>query len=134
MGGFGAREWFYESDQWYYANTLGVDMLTWGMEMIFITILIMWAIAFNHDADWAKYYFRTVQWLVPASWAVALVANLAFFIAAIQGDDPIMLLYPFIYDLFFFAIGSIIYWGLGDGNVNFYRWNEMSWWRQDGDW
>ena len=134
--GFGVMEWFYFHEDWSYLTGVGVEMFTWGMELVYGTIFIMWSLAFINDINWGRYYFRTVQWLVPASWAVAIAANVCILLGAIGSeDDPIILLYPFGYDLIFVGLGAIIYFGLGQGNVNYYRWDEQTWWNnEDDDW
>ena len=133
--GYGVMEWFYYSEDWSYLTGVGIEMFTWGMEIIYVTIFVMWAAAFSNDADWARFYFRTVQWLVPASWAVAIVANICILVGTIQEDDAVILLYPLGYDIVFAGLGAIIYFGLGQGNVNYYRWDETTWWNNaDDDW
>ena len=133
--GYGVMEWFYYSEDWSYLTGVGIEMFTWGMEIIYVTIFVMWAAAFSNDADWARFYFRTVQWLVPASWAVAIVANICILVGTIQEDDAVILLYPLGYDIVFAGLGAIVYFGLGQGNVNYYRWDETTWWNNaDDDW
>ena len=133
--GYGTMEWFYYHEDWSYLTGVGVEMFTWGMEIIYVTVFIMWAAAFSNDARWGEYYFRTVQWLAPASWAVALVASLCIIFGVIGEDDPIILLYPIVYDAIFVGLGALIYFGLGQGNVDYYRWKQQAWWNQeDDDW
>ena len=108
-------------------------MLSWGMEVTYGTILVMWVLAFTHWIDWARYYFRTIQFIVPASWAVVLAANLCFIAGTIMKEDPTIMWYPGIFDIFFVGIGAIIYFALGEGNMYYYRWDEMYWWRYESD-
>ena len=133
--GYGVMEWFYYSEDWSYLTGVGVEMFTWGMEIVYVTIFAFWAAAFSNEKDWSKTYFRVVQWLVPASWAVAVVASVCIIVGTIQEDDPVILLYPLGYDIVFAGLGSIIYFGLGEGNMMYYRWDETSWWNHaDDDW
>ena len=127
--GYGAMEWLYSPEEWTYATGVAVEMLTWGMELIFGGLFTMWALAFINNANWAKYYFRSIQWLVPGAWAVAFVANVCFLVGTFQDDDPIMLFYPLVYDILFIGFGAIVYFWLGEGNMNYYRWDEASWWK-----
>ena len=132
--GYAVMEWFYFHEDWSYLTGVGVEMFSWGMEIIYVTIFIMWGTAFSNDARWGEYYFRTVQWLAPASWAVATVATICMFFGALGSeDDAIILLYPIAYDAIFVGLGALVYFGLGQGNVDYYRWNQQSWWNNEKD-
>ena len=131
--GLGPMYWFYDQSNWGLAIDIGAHMLSWGMEVIFGLIFIWWGLAFTHYVDYGRIYFRVIQFLVPASWAVVLAANLCFIAGTIMKEDPVIITYPIIFDVFFFGIGAIIYFVLGEGNMHYYRWDEMNWWRYDSD-
>ena len=127
-------KWYRDNKiNWGLAIDIGMHILAWGMEVTYVAILTMWGLAFSHSVDYGRYYFRTIQLVVPASWAVVLTGNLCLIAGAIMGEDPLILIYPAVFDFFFIGIGAIIYYALGEGNMHYYRWNEMTWWRLESD-
>ena len=113
---------------------VGFSLMTWVNELVFGTIFILYTIAYIHEQKYQHAYFRTIQALVPATWANCLVANIMFVIGIFWDENPIYIIYPIVYDVFFFMFGAIIYYVLGPKMALYYRWNEQSWWEPyEGD-
>ena len=65
---------------------------------------------------------------MPATWANCLVANIMFVVGIFWGDSPLYIIYPLVYDAFYFMFGAIIYYHLGPKMTLYYRWAEQDWW------
>ena len=123
--GYAGMEVFWTKDlELHRMTNIGIMMLTYGIEVIYGIIFLFWTLAFINNYNWGRFYFRTIQWLVPTSWFVSIMANLFIFFGIGQkSTDGWVWLYPFSHDLIFLALGATVYYGLGSGNVEYYRWD-----------
>ena len=120
-----------------YMTGIGFSLMTWVNEIVFGTITILWALSYIEKRKYSYAYFRAIQWLSPATWANCVVANIMVILGIFWGENPIYIIYPLVYDVFFFMFGSLIYYVTGPKMVRFYRWDERQWYEpyyEDNHW
>ena len=107
-------------------------MMNYCHGSIFGALGTFWLFAYlkhNEKRIAQKFYYRSIAWLIPMSWVVALWIFIALIVGGTQtgGEIGRDIGIAFIYWVVL-AGGEALAWFLAPRASKFYRWQEQDWW------
>ena len=110
--------------------------MSYGSAAIFGLLTISWLLAYIKKPWFQKAYYMSASILTIISWVLSLFVAAALTVGGLVTDnetaEPKRLAYNMIY-LAVYTVGVIVvdlivFLGMGEGLVKFYKWDEQEWW------
>ena len=110
--------------------------MSYGSAAIWGLLTISWLLAYIRKPWFQKAYYMSASILTIVSWVLALFVAAAFTVGGLVTDnenaEPLRLSFNMIYMSVFVVavvvIDLIVFLGMGEGLVKFYKWDEQEWW------
>ena len=107
-----------------------------GSTAIYGALTVFWLLAYIKDPWFQKAYFKSTGILTISSWVLSVFVAIAFIVGAVVTDDetlePLQLVNNMVYMTIFvvavIVIDLIVYLGMGEQVMNYYKWDQQDWW------
>ena len=110
--------------------------MAYGSTAIYGIQTIFWGLAYIKDPWFQKAYFKSTGILTISSWVLSVFVAVAFIVGALITEDenmaPTRLVNNMVYMIVFvvgvIVIDLIVYLGMGEQVMKYYKWDEQDWW------
>ena len=110
--------------------------MSYGSAGVFGLLTISWLLAYIKKPWFQKAYYMSASILTIVSWVLSLFVAAAFTVGGLVTDNAdaepkrlaFNMIYMAVYVVGVIVVDLIVFLGMGEGLVKFYKWDEQEWW------
>ena len=107
-----------------------------GSTAIYGTLTVFWLLSYIKDPWFQKAYFKSTGICTISSWVLSVFVAIAFIVGAVVTENetlmPLQLMHNMVYMTVFvvavIVVDLIVYLGMGEQVMKYYKWDEQDWW------
>ena len=107
-----------------------------GSTAIYGTLTVFWLLAYIKDPWFQKAYFKSTGICTIASWVLSVLVAIFFIVGAVVTDNETLepkqlvnnMVYMTVFVVAVIVVDLIVYLGMGEQVMNYYKWDQQDWW------